>query len=340
METYEQKINQPEFWSRPDEAQKVIQQMKGIKDPLEKYKKIRHDLEEAQLLFDLAIAESDQATLQEIHSILQKLEYQMEQVETATLLAGEHDFRNCFFQIQSGTGGTDADDFVEKLLRMYLRYFEEVGWKVELLDQIDGEEAGIKSVSLKVNGEYAYGKLRAERGVHRMARVSPYNAQGKRQTSFASVQITPEFDETESEIEEKDLEVVTYAKSAGPGGQNVNKVATAVRITHRPTGLVVACSNERSQLSNRKKAIAMLQAKIYQLEEAKRDAALAAEVGEKGEISWGNQIRSYVLYDRRVKDHRTGFEIMNPERVLNGDIEGFIQAYLKMKATQNTTKKS
>ena len=243
LEEFEQKINQSEFWSHPKEAQKVIQQMKGVKEPLEKYKKIRREMEDVQLLFDLAVEESDQSTLSEVHASLILLENQMNQIEIAILLGGEHDFRNCFFQIQSGTGGTDADDFVEKLMRMYLRYFEDMGWKVELMDQIDGEEAGVKSVSLKVMGEYAYGKLRAERGVHRMARVSPYNAQGKRQTSFASVQITPEFEETDMEIEEKDLDVVTYAKSSGPGGQNVNKVATAVRITHCPTGLVVSCSN-------------------------------------------------------------------------------------------------
>lgn len=296
------------------------------------------ELEDLRLLLEMAQEESDENTLNEVKASLPQMESKIENLEIATLLAGEHDFRNCYFQIQSGVGGTDADDFTEMLMRMYLRYFEEIGWKVELLDQLSGEEAGLKSVSFKVIGDYAYGKLSAERGVHRIARVSPFNAQGKRQTSFVSIQVIPEFEDTHMEIDESDLEIVTYAKSAGPGGQNVNKVATAIRITHLPTGIVVACSNERSQLSNRKKAMEMLQARLYQLEEAKRDAALSAEIGEKGEIGWGNQIRSYVIYDRRVKDHRTGYEIMNPERVLDGDVDGFINAFLRMKAERKLQK--
>jgi peptide chain release factor 2 len=312
----------------------VIKRFKALKTPLERYQKILKENEELQLLLELAQEESDKETLLEVENQTQHLDQEVGQLEIATLLAGEHDFRNCYFQIQAGTGGTDADDFAELLMRMYLYYFEKMGWKAELLDQLPGEEAGLKSVSFKVIGEYAYGKLSAERGVHRMARVSPYNAQGKRQTSFASVQVIPEFENVDMDIEESDIEVVTYAKSAGPGGQNVNKVATAVRITHIPSGLVVACSTERSQLSNRKNALEMLQAKLFQLEEAKRDAALANEIGEKGEISWGNQIRSYVLYDRRVKDHRTGYEVMNPEVVLNGAIEGFITTFLQQRASK------
>ena len=263
-----------------------------------------------------------------------ELERQGEEVELQSLLDGPNDPRNCFFTIQAGAGGTEAQDWSEMLLRMYLYYFERRGWDVSEVDRQYGEQAGIKSVTLHVKGPYAFGYLRAEAGVHRLVRPSPFNAQGKRQTSFAAVKVVPEFDAAkgDGEIPETDLDIMAFVRASGPGGQNVNKVATAVRITHKPTGLTVTCSVERSQQQNKRLAIAILSSKIEALEQAKRDEELRAVVGDMKENSFGSQIRNYVLDDRRVKDVRTGVETSNVESVLDrGELDPFIDAELRRK---------
>jgi peptide chain release factor 2 len=250
------------------------------------------------------------------------------------LLSGPNDDRDCYFSIQAGAGGTEACDWAEMLLRMYLRFFERRGYKVEEIARQNGEEAGVQSINLLVKGAHAYGWMSCEMGVHRLVRISPFNAQGKRQTSFAAVDVLPVFPESKVELPEKDLEIVAFCRSSGAGGQNVNKVATAVRIRHIPTGLVVECVNERSQGQNKRQAMGILKAKLEQIEQAKRDSEMAKIYGEKGEIAWGNQIRNYVLDDPRVKDLRTGIEFGNPQKVLDGQIDEFLEAMLRRRAAQ------
>jgi peptide chain release factor 2 len=253
----------------------------------------------------------------------------VDRVSLLALLSRPNDGRDCYFSIQAGAGGTEACDWASMLFRMYLRYFEQNSYKVEELSRRDGEEAGIQSVELLVKGPYAYGYFSTETGVHRLVRISPFNAQGKRQTSFAAVDVTPVFPETKVEIPDKDVDVTTFCRSSGAGGQNVNKVATAVRIRHIPTGIVVECVNERSQAQNRRQAMGMLASKLEQMEQAKRDAQTASLYSAKGEIAWGNQIRNYVLDDPRVKDLRTGVEVGNPQKVLDGYLDPFIDAALR-----------
>jgi peptide chain release factor 2 len=274
----------------------------------------------------------DADTLEEADRTLGELEQRGQRVELQALLDGKNDPRNCFLQIHAGAGGTEAQDWAEMLLRMYLYYFERRGWDVSEVDRTWGEQAGIKDVILLVKGEYAYGYLRAEAGVHRLVRPSPFNAQGKRQTSFASVDVVPDFEDEGGDIEvpEADMEIVAFVRASGPGGQNVNKVASAVRITHIPTGMQVTGSVERSQQQNKRLAIALLKGRLELLEQSKRDAELKKLYGEKGAIAWGNQIRSYVLDDRRVKDHRTSVETSNVESVLDrGELDQFVDAELR-----------
>ena len=320
------------FWNDQQAARCVVAELKAIKALTEPLEAILRGIEDVRALYDLATEADDAESLAEAERMLAELEAQTGRVELQTLLGGKNDALNCFFEIHAGAGGTEAQDWAEMLLRMYLYYFEKRGWEVSELDRQWGEQAGIKGVTLLVKGQYAYGYLRCEAGVHRLVRPSPFNAQNKRQTSFAAVDVVPEFPEDDSEIEipDKDLEVVAFVRAAGPGGQNVNKVATAIRMTHLPTGIQVTCSVERSQQQNRRLALSLLKGRLELLEQAKRDEELKKLYGEKGAIAWGNQIRSYVLDDRRVKDHRTNVETTNVEAVLDrGELDPFIDAELR-----------
>ncbi len=317
-----------DFWNNQEEAQKVVGELKTLKAQVEPVRNMLQAVEDVQVLHELGEAEKDADTMNEVDEQLTGLESKMDRIETQSLLSGKHDHRDCFVSIFAGDGGTEANDWAEMLMRMYLMYAENQDWKIEEVDRHDGEEAGISDVTLRIAGPYTFGYLSCERGTHRLARVSPFNAQGKRQTSFATVDVTPELGDTDITINEKECEIEFFARSRGPGGQNVNKVATACRITHKPSGIQVVCSNEKSQVQNKKIALGILQAKLEQQEEEKRAAERQAEHGDL-KMGWGSQIRSYVFYDNRVKDIRTGHEVGNPQRVLDGDLQGFIDAELQ-----------
>lgn len=331
-------MGEPGFWEKPD-AQDVVARLKGLKAVIDPIEGTIGRIEDVKVLVELADDEDDEAARKEADKERLALIDEVERVSLLALLSGKNDNRDCYFSIQAGAGGTEACDWSDMLFRMYLRYFEEHGFKVEELAKKDGEEAGIQSVNLLVKGPYAYGYLSTEIGVHRLVRISPFNAQGKRQTSFAAVDVTPVFPESKIDIPDKDLDIVTYCRASGAGGQNVNKVATAVRVRHLPSGLVVECVNERSQAQNKRQALSILVSKLEQMEQAKRDAEMANLYSAKGEIAWGNQIRNYVLDDPRVKDLRTGVEFGNPQRVLDGDLQPFIDAYLRKRASKGNGKR-
>ncbi|ALC16436.1 peptide chain release factor 2 [Desulfuromonas soudanensis] len=284
------------------------------------------------MLAELGEEGEDEATLAEIRELLPTLEQKVGKMEFARMLSGEHDASNAIFSINAGAGGTEAQDWAEMLLRMYLRFCEKKGFRTEITDYQGGDEAGIKSVTFTAEGDYAYGYLRAEMGIHRLVRISPFDSNARRHTSFCSTFVFPELsDDVEVEILDKDLRVDTY-RASGAGGQHINKTDSAIRITHIPTGVVVSCQNERSQHKNRATALKQLKARLYELEVRKKEEEASAIAGEKKEIGWGSQIRSYVLHPyRMVKDHRTGYEVGNTDAVLGGDIEGFIEAYLLSK---------
>jgi peptide chain release factor 2 len=320
------------FWNNQEAAKPIIAEMKILKGVIEPVEALRRDLEDCRTLFDLGTEADDEASLAEADQQLATLEARYGSLELQSLLDGSADPYNCFVTIQAGAGGTEAQDWADMLSRMYLYFWERRGWDVSEVDRQYGEQAGIKSATFYLKADYAFGFMRAEHGTHRLVRISPFNAQAKRQTSFAGVSVEPEFPEgeTTTEIPETDLDIVAFVRASGPGGQNVNKVASACRITHKPSGLTVTCSVERSLQQNKRLAMNILSSKLELLEQSKRDAELKAIVGEKGQADFGTQIRSYVLDDRRVKDHRTNVETSQVESVLDrGEIDQFIDAELR-----------
>ncbi len=312
-----------------DKAQEVLKERTSLQKVVDQWEEANGELEDLLVLADLGQEGEDEATLAEIREILPDLERKVGKMEFARMLSGEHDPNNAIVSINAGAGGTESQDWAEMLLRMYLRYCELKGFRTEITDYQPGEEAGIKGATFTAEGEYAYGYLRAEMGVHRLVRISPFDSNARRHTSFSSVFVFPEIsDEVEVTIDEKDLKVDTY-RASGAGGQHVNKTESAIRITHVPTGIIVACQSERSQHKNRATAMKQLKARLYELEVRKKEEEASAIAGEKKEIGWGSQIRSYVLHPyRMVKDHRTGFEVGNTDAVLDGHLEGFVEAYL------------
>jgi peptide chain release factor 2 len=332
LKKIEARIAADGFWDNPEETKGILKKRTRISEQIERFKKLKDDLEENEILLDLAIEESDDKTLDEVTRQLQDLQAEIRQVSLDMMLDGRDDHNNAIVSINAGAGGTEAQDWAEMLLRMYARWVERKGYKINIIDFQPGEEAGIKSVTFTAGGDYAYGYLKSEIGVHRLVRISPFNASGKRHTSFASVFVYPELDsEIVIEIDDNDLRIDTY-RASGAGGQHVNKTSSAVRITHLPTGIAVQCQQEKSQHRNKDMAMKVLKARLYQAEKAKQDEKLREMHDGKEDIAWGSQIRSYVLHPyQMVKDHRTKLEIGNVNDVLDGGIDKFIEEVLLVK---------
>jgi peptide chain release factor 2 len=330
----EQSMNDPEFWNDLERSQKINREIKALKNKVERFKKLWSKIEDLEVLIELALEEQDYSVTDEVSSSLRQLDKEVNAFNMETLLSGPYDRNNAIVSLHAGAGGTEAMDWVAMLFRMYTRWCEDKGYEVKVLDMLPGEEAGIKSVTFHVIGPNAYGYLRCERGVHRLVRISPFDASGRRHTSFASVDVMPELeDDTEIEIRPEDLRIDTY-RASGAGGQHVNKTESAVRITHIPTGIVVQCQNERSQIQNRETAMKMLKARLLELKEREQEEKLRQLKGEVKKIEWGSQIRSYVFHPYNlVKDHRTGVETGNIQAVMDGELDQFINAYLLANAS-------
>lgn len=320
---------EPQFWEGGETTQKILKERTALLESLSSWEQKKKDLEEMEILLQLIEEQKDEEEAQELLGRIEKSEEAVGQMELRRMLGGEHDQRNAIVSINAGAGGTEAQDWVEMLLRMYLRWAEKKGYQTEIIDILSGEEAGLKNVTFTVNGPYAYGYLKAEVGIHRLVRISPFDAGARRHTSFASVFVIPEVpDDIVIEIDEKDLRIDTF-RSSGAGGQHVNKTDSAVRITHLPTGIVVQCQNERSQHKNKATALKILKARLYEKEMKEKAEKLGELHNHKKEIAWGSQIRSYILHPyKMVKDHRTDTVIHQAERVLDGEIDELIRAYL------------
>jgi len=326
-------MSKPEFWDNQESAQGVVSQLSTLKSVVEPVEELQREVKDLVELYQLAAEESDADELAQVEEDVKSLDRRCGQIELQGLLSRPEDMKNCFFSIHAGAGGTESCDWASMLLRMYTRFFEANKFKCDELDLVPGEEAGIRSITLRVVGPFAFGKLSCETGVHRLVRISPFDSQSRRHTSFAAVDVMPEFDDDiDIEIDEDDLRIDFY-RAGGAGGQHVNKVSSAVRITHIPTGIIVQCQNERSQHKNRAQAMKVLKSRLYMMERQKRDDEINKLYGEKGEIAWGNQIRSYVLQPyQMVKDHRTGQQTGNVEAVLDGELDEFISSCLRHRA--------
>ena len=324
----------PDFWDDPERSQKMTKELKSLADTVKSYTTLSTQYDDISELIEMGYEENDPEVIPVIQESLDEFTTNLEALRLSTLLNGEYDKNNAIIRLNAGAGGTEACDWSGMLYRMYTRYADRNGFSVEVLDMLDGDEAGIKSVTFQVNGENAYGYLKSEKGVHRLVRISPFNAAGKRQTSFVSCDVMPEIEEDlDVEINDDDLRIDTY-RSSGAGGQHINKTSSAIRITHLPTGIVVTCQNERSQFQNKDKAMQMLKAKLYMLKQQENEEKISGIRGEVKDIAWGNQIRSYVLQPyTMVKDHRTGASSGNASAVLDGDIDLFISAYLRWLST-------
>ncbi len=327
----EAEASRPDLWDDPESARRVTGELSDLQDDIRTYEELRSELEDAETLFLLAQEEGDESLEAELESAVASMDTRLAELELRSLFSGEHDENDAVCDINSGAGGTDAQDWAEMLLRMYTRWASRKGFEVEIQEVTEGQEAGISSATFIVKGRYAFGYLQAERGVHRLVRISPFDANARRQTAFAALKVVPFFDAVSDEvdIDEKDLRIDTY-RSSGAGGQHVNVTDSAVRITHLPTGTVVACQNERSQHQNKEKAMQLLAAKLSDLKRREREAEMNALAGEQRDVAWGSQIRSYVMAPyQQVKDLRTGYEVGNVDAVLDGDLDGFMEAFLR-----------
>ncbi len=330
-------MSQQDFWNDNEKAQKVLQENKALKETLDEFNHLESSLEEIDVFIELAIEEGDISLEKEVEKMIENLESYIDELKIKTLLSGEYDKNNAILSINAGTGGLDAQDWAQMLLRMYVRWADRKGFKVSTLDMISDPEAGIKSATIQIEGLNAYGYLKSEKGVHRIVRISPFDPSGKRHTSFASIDVVPELDESiEIDINPSDLKIDTY-RASGAGGQHINTTDSAVRITHIPTGVVVQCQNQRSQHSNKDTAMRMLMAKLIELKELEQKEKIEDIQGKYSQITWGSQIRSYVFQPYKlVKDHRTNAEMGNVDSVMDGSIDLFINEYLKMTKINNS----
>lgn len=332
----EHKAAEPEFWNDMENSQKILQKTKILKSKIERFNDINSQWEDLLTLAELGIEEQDESIIAEVGEGLEKLKHKLETLRLETLLTGPYDKNNAILTLHAGAGGTEAQDWVQMLLRMFTRWAEAKGYQVNILDFLDGDEAGVKSVTIQVVGENAYGYLKSEKGVHRLVRISPFDSSGRRHTSFASLEVMPEMDDSiEININPDDLRIDTY-RASGAGGQHINKTSSAVRITHIPTGVVVSCQTQRSQFQNKDTAMSMLKSKLFELKEREQKEKIEDLKGVQLDIAWGSQIRSYVFCPYTlVKDHRSNYEEGNVNAVMDGELDGFINAYLSMEKNSN-----
>ena len=326
----EHRMGDPSFWDDPEKAQKIAQDVNSLKEEVEGFHKLASDVDDLEALWEMATEEDDESLVPEMDELLVKCKADLEHLELGMLLSGEYDASNAILTLHAGAGGTEAQDWTSMIYRMFTRFAEQNGFAVEVLDFLPGDEAGVKSATVQINGHNAYGFLRSEKGVHRLVRISPFDSNARRHTSFAAVDVMPEIDDSvEVNINMDEVRVDTY-RASGAGGQHVNKTSSAVRMTHEPTGIVVQCQTQRSQIQNRERCLQLLRAKLYEYEKAKQDAMINDLAGDYQAIEWGSQIRSYVFQPYTlVKDHRTGCESGNIQAVMDGDLMKFIETYLR-----------